>query len=78
MTDAATEYASFIREDIKNIVNRLCRQTGQSHSLVFRGLYLRLEQTTGFRVPAEGGLQAVASAGLIEKLHEIATSCKSG
>jgi len=62
------------REKVRQLVNNYCRKTGQSHSLAWRMLYIRLESRTGYRVPenAKSRLQAIEAAGYIEDLFEVA------
>lgn len=58
------------REQVKRIVKSHCHITGQSYSLVWRMLYLKLEARTGYRVPddAKSMLQTVEDAGHIDAL----------
>ena len=62
------------REQVRRLVNNYCRKTGQSHSLAWRMLHIKLETRTGYRVPHEAKckLQSIEEAGHIEELLEVA------
>ena len=62
------------REQVRRLVNDHCRRTGQSHSLAWRTLYLKLEARTGYRVDhdAKSKLQTIEAAGHIEDLLQVA------
>lgn len=70
------ELRNLPREQVRRLVNGYCHRTNQSHSLVWRTLYLKLESRTGYRVPedSKSRLRAVESAGRIEQLLELARS----
>ena len=62
------------REQVRRLVNNYCHSTGQSHSLAWRMLHIKLEARTSYRVPheAKNKLQAIEAAGYIEELLEVA------
>jgi hypothetical protein len=73
------DFNAFLREDVKNLVNKYAAKKGVQHRECWRLLYDRLREETTFRPPEDrkrSKIDYVEEAGLLENLHQIALNLK--
>jgi hypothetical protein len=73
------DFNAFLREDVKNLVNKYASKKGVQHGECWRLLYNRLLEETAFRPPEDrkrSKIDYVEEAGFLDKLHQIALTLK--
>jgi hypothetical protein len=73
------DYNAFLREDVRKMVNKFCSEKSVPHGKCWRLLYTRLFEETEFLPPDDrkrSNIDYVEEAGLLAKLHRIATNLK--